>query len=168
MAFSLSVVGFRSCWLAWRPRGPRCVPRALPSCPATTRQPDRGLGCRPSHPCVLRFRRRFSLPPGPKPSAFHRVLLEPPLHRRFVRSPLQQAEACVGTALPHAAHVPSSWFLTTLTASSSSRATGLLHPAAGHGVHRVRPTALRRATCPSPMPCPSERSPPMPAVLTSP
>jgi hypothetical protein len=39
--------------------------------------------------------------------------------------------------LPHVTHVPSSWFLTTLTASSTCRSTGLLHPAAGHGVHRV-------------------------------
>jgi hypothetical protein len=33
---------------------------------------------------------------------------------------------------------PPSWFLTTPTDCSASKAAGLLHPAHGHGVHRIR------------------------------
>jgi hypothetical protein len=44
----------------------------------------------------------------------------------------------LGLPLPGAGPVPSSRFLTALTAFSVSRAAGLLHPAADPGVHRVR------------------------------
>jgi hypothetical protein len=43
-----------------------------------------------------------------------------------------------GPPLPGAGPVPSSRFLTALTAFSVTHAAGLLHPAADHGVHRVR------------------------------
>jgi len=33
---------------------------------------------------------------------------------------------------------PPSWFLTTATDCSADKAAGLLHPAHGHGVHRIR------------------------------
>jgi hypothetical protein len=43
-----------------------------------------------------------------------------------------------GLPLPRTGPVPSSRFLTALTAFSVMHAAGLLHPAADHGVHRVR------------------------------
>jgi hypothetical protein len=43
-----------------------------------------------------------------------------------------------GLPLPRTGPVPPSRFLTALTGFSVARAAGLLHPAADHGVHRVR------------------------------
>jgi hypothetical protein len=40
-----------------------------------------------------------------------------------------------GPTVPTASHVPSPWFLTTSTAYSTLSTAGLLHPAAGPGVH---------------------------------
>jgi hypothetical protein len=75
------------------------------------------------------------------------------------RCPLPRTEVRFGTTLPHVAHVPPSWFLTTLTACSTCRSTGLLHPAAGHGVHRV---ADGRHRCHHVVPrCPTLQSVPL-------
>jgi hypothetical protein len=56
------------------------------------------------------------------------------------------APKCFGPALPGAGLGPPSWFLTTLTVSSSSRGVGLLRPTTDHEVHRVLCSAVPRRT----------------------
>ena len=63
-----------------------------------------------------------------------------PLHRHL--DPASTPAPTRGSSLrPRGCHprslVPSSWFLTTSTASSAVSSAGLLHPAANPGVHRV-------------------------------
>jgi hypothetical protein len=62
-----------------------------------------------------------------------------------------QEQAPFGPAVPLPDHVPSSWFLTTLTASSARRAMGLLHPTPRQGFttfHASRcATRTRRSRC---------------------
>jgi len=53
-----------------------------------------------------------------------------------VSTPAHRA-TCFGSTLPRAEHVPSSWFLTTSTASSTESPAGLLHPTSDHEVHRI-------------------------------
>ena len=53
-------------------------------------------------------------------------------------------QAPFGVALPHAPHVPSSWFLTTSTVYSTLWCTGLLHPVAGPGFATFPADADRR------------------------
>jgi len=71
---------------------------------------------------------------------------------------------CFGMPLPRDTHVPPSWALTTLTASSTRPFVGLLHPTADHEVHRVSAAALPRRLAFPPMPYPSELSPRQVAV----
>jgi hypothetical protein len=66
-----------------------------------------------------------------------------------------------GPTVPLVALVPSSWFLTTSTVSSTTGLASLLHLAADHGVHRVSPPRRRMpAALPTPplqCTCPPER-----------
>lgn len=163
MTSSLGVGSFRGVGLPGDLLTARCVFRGLRGpCLATLRWGTE-VPLRPSHACVLRVRRRVSLPPGSWPSAFHRVLRRtaPPPTR--CRCPLPRTEVRFGATLPHVTHVPPSWFLTTLTACSTYRSTGLLHPAAGHGVHRV---ADPRHSCRFAVPrCLTLQSIPLPGQL---
>jgi hypothetical protein len=78
-------------------------------------------------------------PTGVTPSRAQ-VPSESPLRRHRRGRVLPQTEACFGPALPHAGHVPSSWFLTTPTAFAFRGCEGLLHPPADREVHRVAVT----------------------------
>jgi len=71
---------------------------------------------------------------------------------------------CFGMPTPIDTHVPPSWALTTLTASSTRPFVGLLHPTADHEVHRVSACALPRDWAFPPMPHPPELSPHQVAV----
>jgi hypothetical protein len=62
---------------------------------------------------------------------------DPPLHRHHQKSPLPRTEVRFGRSLLPEHHGPSTWFLPTLTVSSSSDLASLLHLAADHEVHRV-------------------------------
>jgi hypothetical protein len=102
------------------------------------------------------------VPPGSLPSAFHRVLQRPPLRRLDRWCPLPRTEARFGWKVPPFQHVPSSWFLTTLTASSTNGGVSLLHPTADHEVHRVSAPRNRSRDSSKafpPMLHPPERSP---------
>lgn len=72
-----------------------------------------------------------------EPSAFLRVLQRLPLHHRFTGCVLPKGFPSEATRLPATPHVPSSRFLPASTACATRRFAGLLHPADGHGVHRV-------------------------------
>jgi len=61
--------------------------------------------------------------------------------------------------MPIATHVPPSWSLTTLTASSTGPFAGLLHPAADHEVHRVFARNISTSPASSPMQKPSRAFP---------
>jgi len=68
------------------------------------------------------------------------LALVPPLrrHDRVASTPNGAvASATFGSTSPTSSPVPSPWFLATSTACSASQLAGLLHPAAGPGVHRV-------------------------------
>lgn len=77
-----------------------------------------------------------------------------------VRCPVPRTEVRFGSKVPPFELVPPARFLTALTACSTGRLPGLLHPGADPGVHRVRRRAVRDRRDVSPMPCPPERSPP--------
>lgn len=65
-----------------------------------------------------------------------------------------------GLQFPPANRVSPSWFFTTLTLCSAHGRAGLLHPASGHEVHRIRVELQpSQAFLPSLMPHPSELSP---------
>jgi len=81
--------------------------------------------------------------------------------------------ACFGSKVPPSVLGPSSRFLTTSTVCSTNPAAGLLHPASGHGVHRVSaitcchrrrfPTdAHALQSLPLPSSCTSRRRGPLP------
>jgi len=61
--------------------------------------------------------------------------------------------------MPIATHVPPSWSLTTLTASSTGPFAGLLHPTADHEVHRVFARDISTSPTSSPMQTPSRAFP---------
>jgi hypothetical protein len=82
---------------------------------------------------------------GSLPSAFLRVLQRAPLRRHTPRARSRGPKPASGRSLPGTVRVPSSRFLTALTACATRGLAGLLHPAADPGVHRV--PDLRRA-CP--------------------
>jgi hypothetical protein len=71
--------------------------------------------------------------------------LAPPSTSSLESSPAHLAVR-FGLELPHSRLGPPSWFLPTLTVSSSMDFAGLLHPAADPGVHRVSASATRLAT----------------------
>lgn len=83
------------------------------------------------------------------PSAFLRIVqrTSSPSTSPWESSPTHLA-VCFGPTLPRVEHGPPSWFLTTLTGSSSRGFAGLLRPAADHEVHRVAALAAasRRTT----------------------
>lgn len=60
-----------------------------------------------------------------------------PLRRTHRGRVLPRTEARIGSTLPHAEHVPSSWFLTTPTVFASHSIESLLHLSANLEVHRV-------------------------------
>lgn len=106
------------------------------------RKLSRGLACSPPS-YVLRRSETHLVPPGRlKPGAFHRVLQRPPLRRHDRWCPLPRAGAHFGGSVPTDPRVPPSWFLTTLTASSTFGGVSLLHPTADHEVHRVLCSAV--------------------------
>jgi len=78
-----------------------------------------------------------------------------PLHRRSgSESTPANALANVASAswMPSTLHVPLSWFRTTSAVSSSLPASGLLHPDANPGVHRVSGSLRRPFQAASPFP----------------
>ena len=122
------------------------------SSPALKRRTLRGdVPLHSSHPIRSPFpvNDRLDLPPrrsethltspGLKPSAFHRILLDSPLHRHFSRTRAPTSRSLLRWRPYQSSHTfrlhgfSPSWRL-----SPSERLTSLLHPAADHGVHRVQ------------------------------
>jgi len=160
MASSLAVGSFRAVGLPGDRLTARCVFRGLRgSCLATSRWGTE-VPLRPSLTCVLRVRRRVSLPPGSLPSAFHRVLHSnrPSTDALQVSTPTDRGPLRRDAATRHAR----SAFVV------SHHLDGLLHlPLHGLVASRSRPwgsPGCRHATSlplrRSPMPHPPEHSPP--------
>jgi len=121
------------------------------------------------------------VPPGSVPSAFHRVLQRPPLRRQNRWCPLPRTGVRFGRGLPSLRHVPPSWSLTTLTASSTSdpwacciplptmRFTGLQPPEASMRPLRDIPHgAIPSRAFPSPTAAPPSPGSHAPLPFTSP
>jgi hypothetical protein len=127
----------------------------------------------PRRTSASRSRRRLSRPlvqssrSGRLPQGFKRS----PLRRHHGWSPVPRSASGALRCVAATRHTgPSSWFLATLTAYSSIRSTGLLHPAADHEVHRVARTAVPLAwsICALPRCTPSRALPSRAAAPTSP
>jgi hypothetical protein len=80
--------------------------------------------------------RRSRRAKGPSSHEVRPLRAPSPLHRSRVHSPSPEGRVRAGAARRRR-RVPPSWSLTTSTVSSAREAAGLLHPAHGHGVHRV-------------------------------